>query len=681
MAAGGSVTLFAGGAFCLSSRSGDLEADSFHGLFLRDARILSSLRLEVNGQAPEPLAAEVLDPHRAIFIGRRGDALVVERHRSIGDGLHDELVVRNVGSEPAYVEVEVGASADFASLVDVRDGGVVPAEVTSRVDRGELVIVQRRGSLGVRVSVEAGDRPAAPSDSHRIRHEAILAAGAVWRLTVNIVALVDGDELEPHGEHPADERLERWRRGLPQVSTDHPGLAAVIARCADDLGALRVFDPVVPERAVPAAGVPWGMALHGRDALLTAWMALLVDPDLAIGVLETLARFQGQVEDPRTEEEPGRIIRKLAFGGGPPSFGAVDTTPLFVMLLGELRRWGLAPELVERLLPHADAALHWLDHRADGTWVTYRRPTDRGQRHQSWRDSDAGIRTADGRLGEPPIALAEVQALWYAALVARSHFAREAGDDAAAAGWRERADGVRRRFRDDFWLDDLGYPALGIAGDGTVLDALGSHLGWCLWAGILDIDQASEVAKHLTSADLFSGWGIRTLAASTVGSSPLGYHHGGVWPHDTAIAAAGLMRYGFVDESLRVLRGLLDAASASGGRLPELFAGFDRADVPFPVAFPNACVPSAWASASVLLGLRTMLRFEPWVPAGVVHAAPVLPPGVGRLRVDEIPLLGGRLSVVVDGDRATFEGVPAGIEIVEAPRRPVGGAPGSASAG
>jgi glycogen debranching enzyme len=669
------VTLFEGGAFCISSRAGDIEAGSFHGVFLRDARILSSLRLEVNGQSPEPLAAHVLDPHRAVFIGRRGDALVVERHRSIGDGLHDEVVVRNVGSEPAYVQVDVAAGADFASLADVRDGGAGTGEVSSHRDGGALVISQRRGGLGVRVSVEAGDRPAVPSETESVRHEAIVAAGSVWRLTINVVALVGGDELEPHGEHPADDRLERWRRGLPQVRTDHPGLAAVVARCADDLGALRVFDPVVPERAVPAAGVPWGMALHGRDALLTAWMALLVDPDLAIGVLETLARYQGQVDDPRTEEEPGRIIRKVSFGGGPPTFGAVDTTPLFVMLLGELRRWGLAPELVERLLPHADAALEWLDRRADGGWVSYRRPTDRGQRHQSWRDTDAGIRTADGRLGEPPLALAEVQALWYAAIVARSHFAREAGDAAAAAMWRERADALRRRFREDFWLDDLGYPALGLAVDGTVLDALGSHLGWCLWTGILDADQAAPVAKHLMSTDLFSGWGIRSLAVSTVGSSPLGYHHGAVWPHDTAIAAAGLMRYGFVDEALRVLGGLLDAAGASGGRLPELFAGFDRADVPFPVAFPNASAPSAWAAASVLLCLRTMLRLEPWVPAGVVHAAPVLPPGVGRLRVDEIPLLGGRLSVVVEGGRVTFEGVPAGIEIVESPRRPLGGAP------
>jgi glycogen debranching enzyme len=679
VAAGGTLTLFEGVSCCLAAPSGDIDGDSFHGLFVRDTRLLSTLRLLVNGEEPEPLVAEVLDPHRAVFVARQGASLVIERHRTIGDGLHDELVVRNVGGEPAYVEVGILAAADFAPLVDIRDGRdgrpvtAGPGAVDVRVEGHDVVLVQRKGPLGARVSVLAGGRPAVAGGPGELRHEAIVAAGEAWRLTVSVVALVDGAEVEPHGEHPADDRLERWRRGLPQVSTDHPGLAAVIARCADDLGALRVFDPQVPERAVPAAGVPWGMALHGRDALLTAWMALLVDPDLAIGVLETLARHQGEVDDPRTEEEPGRILRSLSFGGGPASYGAVDATPLFVMLLGELRRWGLAPELVERLLPHADAALGWLDRRADGGWVTYRRPSDRGQRHQSWRDSDAGIRAADGRVGEPPLAMAEVQALWYAALVARSHFAREAGDAAGATVWRARADELRARFTAEFWLGDRGYPALALAGDGTLVDALGSHLGWCLWTGILDAEQAAQVAKHLASPDLFTGWGCRTLAGSTVGASPLGYHHGAVWPHDTAVAAAGLMRYGFVDESLRLLGGLLDAAVAFGGRLPELFAGFDRADIPFPVPVPNACAPSAWASASVLLGLRTVLRFDPWVPAGVVRCAPVLPAGVGRLRVEEIPLLGGRLSVEADAGGVRVEGLPPGIEVLEQPRRPLGG--------
>jgi glycogen debranching enzyme len=678
---GDTVTLFEGATFCTVAAGGDIEPGGTQGLFVLEARILSCLCLLVDGEVPEALATQVDDPHHATFVACVGDRLVVRRTRTIGDGMTDEVVVRNVGGEAAYVGVELLVDADFATPRAVRAGRVRAPDVAADVEGTDLVFTQRRGRHGVRVRVDADGRKPAAIEPGRIAYEAIVPVSGAWHLTVDVEALVDGAVVEPRSRTSTDqgpaERLARWRRGLPQVRTDHAGLAEAVARCADDLGALRVFDPEVPERAVVAGGVPWAMALHGRDALLTAWAALLVDPDLAIGVLETLARLQGVEDDPRTEEEPGRIPRRVPFGGGPPTYGAVDTTPLFVMLLGEVRRWGLAPETVDRLLPHVDAALQWCDERGDRDgdgWIEYQRVNDRGRRHQGWRDSDAGIRAADGRLGQPPIALAEVQALHYAAIVARSHFAREAGDADGAATWRAKADDLRARFRQDFWLDDLGYPALGLDHEKRPLDALGSHLGWCLWTGILDVDMAESVAKHLTSPDLFTGWGVRTLAASTVGATPLGYHHGAVWPHDTAIAAAGLARYGFVDEALRLLGGLVDVAIAFDGRLPELFAGFDRADVPFPVRFPNACVPSAWASASVLLGLRTVLRFDPWVPAGKVHVAPVLPAAIGRLRVDDIPLLGGRISVAVDPDGSvSVEDVPPGIDVVPAPRSPLRG--------
>ncbi|MGH9139105.1 MAG: glycogen debranching N-terminal domain-containing protein, partial [Acidimicrobiales bacterium] len=612
--AGDTVTVLEGATFCVASTSGDIVAGTTQGVFFLDARILSELSLTVNGSAPEPLAAEVAEPFHATFVSRAGETLVVERNRYLGDGMREDIVVRNVGGEPAYLRVEVAAAADFASPADVREDRAPAVEVASTVDDdGTLVLAQRRGgttglrgmngTMGVRLQCQTGDGRPGHLEPGRAAFEAIVRAGGRWTVCVEVIPVVDGDQVEPRhrcGEpieraDPA-ERRARWRRGLPQVTTDHADLAAVLATSADDLGALRVFDPDVPERVVVAAGVPWSMGLHARDALLTAWMALLVDPDLALGVLETLARFQGTDVDPRTEEEPGRILHAMRFGASTVesarSYGAVDTTPLFVMLLGELRRWGLAPELVDRLLPHADAALAWIvahgDRDGDG-WVEYERATDRGRRHQGWRDTDEGLRGVDGRLGRPPIAPAETQACVYAAFVARSHFARETGDEAGERAWRGRAEDLRQRFRRDFWLDDRGYPALALDHEKRPLDALGSHLGFCLWTGLLDGEEAAAAAKHLLSDELFTGFGIRTLGASTPGVNPLGYHHGAVWPHDTAIAAAGLMRYGFVEESLRVLGGLLDAAVAFGGRLPEVFAGFDRDEVAFPVRLPRAC--------------------------------------------------------------------------------------------
>ena len=318
---------------------------------------------------------------------------------------------------------------------------------------------------------------------------------------------------------------------MPVLDTDHEGLRTVVARSAEDLGALRIFDPDFPERTVVAAGAPWFMTLFGRDSLLTAWMALLVDPELALGTLQTLARFQGRDVRPYNEEEPGRILHEMRFGeasslslgGGTIYYGTADATPLFVMLLGELRRWGLAREAVDELLPHADRAIEWIeqfgDRDGDG-YVEYQRTSDRGLRNQGWKDSEDAVRFADGRLGDPPIALAEVQGYTYGAYLARAFFAAEQGDSALSAELRARAADLKAAFNRDFWLEDKGWLAMGLDREKKPIDALTSNMGHCLWTGILDADKADAVARKPVRPDLFSGWGVRTLAASMIGLQP-----------------------------------------------------------------------------------------------------------------------------------------------------------------
>ncbi|MCA1692168.1 MAG: hypothetical protein LC733_08220 [Actinobacteria bacterium] len=410
--------------------------------------------------------------------------------------------------------------------------------------------------------------------------------------------------------------------------------------------------------------------------------ALVVDPDLALGVLQTLARFQGTKVDPRNDEEPGRILHEMRFGdapslslgGGRVYYGSADSTPLFVMLLGELRRWGLAPELVDSLLPHADRAMEWIENfgDADGDgYVEYRRASDRGLANQGWKDSWDAIRFADGTLARAPIALAEVQGYTYGAYLARAHFAEEMHDEHTAARFRSKAASLKRKFNQDFWLDDRGYYAMGLDADKRPIDALGSNMGHCLWTGIVDEEKAPLVAQQLMSSDMFSGWGIRTLAESMVGYNPISYHNGSIWPHDNAIIAAGLMRYGFVDDAHRVILGLLDAAGYQLNRLPELFGGLSRHDVPFPVSYPSSCSPQAWAAASPLMFLRTILRLDPWVPHQKVWLSPTLPPWLGYLRVDRIPLAGSRVTVEVEGETFKIEGLAPDIEVISEPRKPL----------
>ncbi len=526
-------------------------------------------------------------------------------------------------------------------------------------------------------------------EHHLLMAEVTIEPQDSWSGCVEVAAVIDGVEVEPlyRCGRPVEraapsERLLRWRRQVPTVTSAHAGLEAVVSRSHADLGALRIFDPDFPERAVVAAGAPWFMTLFGRDSLLTSWMALLVDPDLALGVVQTLARFQGDKVDDETEEEPGRILHEMRFGtaaslslgGGHVYYGTADATPLFVMLLGELRRWGLAAEQVDRLLPHVDRALAWVhdygDRDGDG-FVEYEPTSERGLRNQGWKDSWDGVRAADGELGKGPIALCEVQGYTYAAYVARAHFAHEAGDEATAATYKAKAAELKAAFNRDFWLDDRQWYAMALDGDNRPLDALSSNMGHCLWTGIVDQDKAAAVARHLMSPAMFTGWGIRTLADTMVGYNPISYHNGSVWPHDTAIAAAGLMRYGFVEEAQRVAMGLIDTAMAVGGRLPELFGGLDRRELRVPLGYPASCSPQAWAAASPLLLLRMLLRFDPWLPHGKLWLAPVVPKAIGRLRVGHIPLGGGRLAVEVDGDDVNVEGLPPGVELVTGPRQPL----------
>jgi glycogen debranching enzyme len=692
---GGSVTLVEGPAFCISSRSGDMQPDTPQGLFFRDTRFLSRLELRVNDQRPEPLSAEATSPFSATFVlrsrprsGHADSTLLVFRYRYVGRGMREDVVIYNYGEEAAYCSLELTVNSDFADLFEVKEGRAgTEGEVLISDAEGSLSFRYRRGAVrkGVRVTVGGGPVLSANTASF----ELIVPARGEWRTCIQVTPIIDDEEIEPRYrcgvpvEHATPhERLHQWRRDVPAVETDHSELLAVVNQSAEDLGALRIFDPDFPERTVVAAGAPWFMTLFGRDSLITSYMALILDPDLALGVLQTLARFQGTKVDPRNDEEPGRILHEMRFGeapslslgGGRVYYGSADSTPLFVMLLGELRRWGLARELVDSLLPAADAAMDWIDNYGDRDgdgYVEYQRGSDRGLANQGWKDSWNAIRFADGQLARTPIALCEVQAYTYGAYVARAHFADEMGDQEKAAHFRAKAATLKDRFNRDFWLEDRGWFAMGLDADKRPIDGLGSNMGHCLWTGIVDEEKAHLVADTLLSDEMFSGWGIRTLGQSMTGYNPISYHNGSVWPHDNALCAAGLIRYGFVEHAHRVIEGLIAAARFQGHRLPELFGGLSRDDVPFPVSYPSSCSPQAWSAAAPLLCLRLILRLDPWVPHKRVWLAPALPDWISRLCIARIPLGGRRVTVEVEGDDVHVEGLAEDIELVREPRKPL----------
>ena len=645
---GNGVTVIEGGAFCVSDATGDVTPGGAQGLFHQDARVLSRWELRLDGQPLDALSVQQPEAFSARFVLRRPPKLLVVRERLVTSGMRETITVDNFGPETT-VQLSLHVAADFADLFAVKHGDAT-ASTEGAVDDGRLVL---RG-----ISVSATGEPAVTPGL--LTWTTTIPARGRWSTEVTVQA------AEPFDDTGPARRLNAWR--TTTLTATGPKLADVLRRTRNDLGALRIDGP----HPYVAAGAPWFMTLFGRDSLLTAWMALPLDDTLALGTLRTLAASQGTTVDPGTEEEPGRIMHELRRGpdstaalGGTHYYGTVDATPMFVMLLAESWRWGAGDDAVRALLPAADAALSWVDDHGDRDgdgFVEYARATDRGLLNQGWKDNPESVNDASGRLATGPIALCEVQGYVYAALLARAELAEQFGGD--ATGPRARAETLRQRFADAFWLPDRGWYAVALDGDKQKVDALTSNAAHCLWTGIATDEHAATLIARLSGPDMDTGFGLRTLSSEMGAYNPVSYHNGSVWPHDTAIAVAGLLRYahlpGAVDLAHRLAGGLLDAATAFGGRLPELYCGLPRDEFDPPVPFPTSCSPQAWASAAPLLLVRAFLGLAPDVPRRTVTTNPRLPEEWGTVTLSGLRLGPATASVTAAGDTAVVSGLPDG---------------------
>ncbi|BAD59026.1 glycogen debranching N-terminal domain-containing protein [Nocardia farcinica] len=685
----GSVTLVEGSTFCLSNRLGDVEPGRPHGLFFRDARVVSRWELLVDGKPAEPLSVLSPEAFTARFVLRRppqaglaDSTLLVVRERIVAEGMHELLILENMGREPTAVTLELHVEADFVDLFAVKEGraGHHRAEVT--VADGELLLhdrVDRMRGLSVSASVEPLVQPGT------LTWRVVVPVGGTWQTEIIAQPTLGNQRVqaavapgEHYGVSAPGRKIEAWRDTATDITAADPVLTQVLRRTESDLGALQIHDEAGDGRPFVAAGAPWFMTLFGRDSLLTAWMALPLAVDLALGTLQQLAELQGRTVDPLTEEEPGRIMHEMRRGpaggqvlGGNIYYGTVDATPLFVMLLAECHRWGADREAIRDLLPAADAALDWIteygDRDGDG-FVEYRRATDRGLINQGWKDSFDGINDAEGHIAEAPIALCEVQGYVHAALLARAELADAYDEPRLAERLRERAAELRVKFAEQFWLPERGWYAVALDGAKRRVDALTSNTAHCLWAGIAEDEHVAELVRKLSGPEMDSGFGLRTLASSMGAFNPMSYHCGSVWPHDTAIAVAGLLRYqhvpGAVDLATRLATGLLDAAAAFDGRLPELFCGFSRTRFSVPVPYPTSCSPQAWASAAPLLLVRAFLGLDPDVPARTLTVRPHLPAEWGRVSLTELRLGDITVDLEAEGTRVISARVPEDWKLV-----------------
>jgi len=697
-------TLKHGDSFAVFDHNGDALAGpgSPEGLYHCDTRHLSHLYLTIDGQRPILLSSTLRDDNATLTCDLTNpdlrdadgqlllehDLIHVRRSRHLWDGAcYERLALRNYDDAPRRLRVGIAFAADFADLFEVRGA--------RRVRRGsaepptiehDRVTLAYTGLDGRRRTTQLRFDPAPDVlSADQAVFELELAPRTSKTLVLDIRCNAD--------RHPEPPRrafalaLRAARRALRHSSSRAAAVISsneifneAVRRSVSDLYMLITDTAQGP---YPYAGIPWFSTVFGRDALITALEMLWVDPAVARGVLFFLAEHQATVEDPDADAEPGKILHELRRGemaelGEVPFkryYGSVDSTPLFVVVAGAYLQRSGDTGSIARLWPAIEAALAWIDRYGDRDgdgFFEYDRRAQDGLANQGWKDSHDSVSHADGALARGAIALVEVQAYVYGAWRAAAEIARQLGHASRAGELERRAETLRRRFDQSFFDEALGAYVLALDGNKRPCRVRSSNAGHALLTGIAYPERAAAVAATLMDSPSFSGWGVRTLAAGEARYNPMSYHNGSVWPHDNALCAAGLMRYGFVEEAQRVVLGQLDVARTHDGRLPELFAGFDRRVLSVPASYPTSCSPQAWAAAAPLLWVRTLLRLDPWATKDRVWIDPQLPGSMRRLSVSGIRIGARALTVEVDGDHVDVGGAE-GLDVVRRARPPLTG--------
>ncbi|MFB8116888.1 glycogen debranching N-terminal domain-containing protein [Streptomyces sp. NPDC055962] len=639
------TTLVRAGTFAVLGADGGVggrRGTSPDGLFHRDARHLSRWTLTVDGAAPEVLVPSAGEESALCVLtppGTRDEpaAYTVFREQAVDSGVLTEcLRLVNNGPAPVTAVLSLTADADFADQFELRsdkrryekDG----ARHTAALHQDGVTFTYERGDWLSRTAVCASPAPAAvgpagePGTAHRLDWHLELPAHGAAELLLTVTAYAHGAPAPALVGTPAEAVAEQAAdtsaftgAPLPVPPGAPDGLAAACARGLSDLAALRVpaTGPDGEHLRVPAAGIPWFLTLFGRDSLFTSLFALPYRPELAEGTLLALAATQGTVHDAGRGEQPGRIVHEIRHGELAHFrqvpygryYGSVDATPLFLVLLESYTEATGDLTLATRLERAARAAVSWMfrDGGLDDSGYLVYTPDPRGLVNQNWKDSEGAVCFLDGTQAEGPIAVAEAQGYAYDALVRTARTARSVWNDAAYAEQLEKAAAeLRERFLRDFWMTGPDFPALALDGRGRQVDSLASDAGHLLWSGILDGRHAERVGRRLLEPDFFSGWAIRTLASGQPAYHPLSYHRGTSWPHDNAVVLLGLARCGLVEEARTVALGLLEASAHHGHRLPEVMAGYSRAQHPRPVPYPHSCSPQAWAAATPLAVLTAL---------------------------------------------------------------------------
>lgn len=684
-----------GDTFAVFDHYGDIKPGGLgeEGLYHEGTRFLSCLVLELAGTRPFFLSSTVQDENDQLAVALTNPDLLRDGqirfplgtlHLAVKkflwrEACYQQLRVRNHGRESVETELFLHFGADFADIFEVRG--------MKRKARGwdldpvlglDRVVLGYRGRDAVvrRTLLDFEQQPSLLTASMarfnlslRPKGEAVFSMKFVCekekekskadeRTTPKSDHAVTRPKLtfdDARAEAQAD--LDRYSAWSCHVRTSNGQLNAWVNRAISDL---HMMTTELPTGSYPYAGVPWFNTPFGRDGIITALECLWLRPGLARGVISYLASTQATEVIPEQDAEPGKILhetrngemanlKEMPFGR---YYGSVDATPLFVVLVGAYFQRTGDRAFIESVWDNVEAALGWIDVYGDRDrdgFVEYSRQSVDGLLHQGWKDSDDAISHEDGSPAQGSIALCEVQSYVYAARRAAAALAAELGDVDRSAALTRQAELLRERFEQAFWCDEISTYALALDGDKRPCRVRTSNAGQCLFTEICDPDRARRVASTLLSPESFSGWGVRTEATTEACHNPMGYHTGSVWPHDNALIAYGMSRYGMTEEALQILTGLFEAGLHFDlHRMPELFCGFSRDPGSGPVLYPVACAPQAWSAASVILLLQACLGLEINGPESrICFTRPRLPTSLGELRLHNLDVGGARVDLLL----------------------------------
>jgi len=702
------VTINQGSTFMVTAEDGQILADSDQGVFADDTRFVSHYAMFANGQSWQLLASATVSYYAARFHLTNppfetedgpvsGGTLALSLVRTVADGIHEDIDVTNHSLSPVRFNFEIALRSDFADLFEVKSRRFVRrGRITTTWDesRGELETsyTNRDFSRSFIYRLKHETSPAVYANG-RISFDLSLKPGEHWRTCCDYILVRNGRERKPlggcmHDEETGFDAVQRqWQQQATTLTSANEDFYRLYRQSVEDMGALRLHDhDFAPDMWLPAGGVPWFVTIFGRDSLIASLQNMIVFPRFAFGVLKKLAEYQATEMDDWRDAEPGKILHEIRFGElahfkripHTPYYGTADATPLYLIVLHEAWKWLGDLSIGREYHDVAVRCLEWIDRYGDldgDGFQEYKTRSSAGYENMGWKDAADSIVYPDGGLVRQPKALCELQGYVFDAWMRMAELFDALGETARADALRRRAADLQERFEKRFWCEDIGFYAFALDPDKQPVRTIASNVGHCLWSGLIKPDRAARVVERLMQPDMWSGWGVRTLSDRNPAYNPLSYQCGSVWPHDNGIIALGFKRYGFAKEAARIARDISEAASYFVSyRLPELYAGLEHRPGMFPVLYPGANVPQAWAAGSVFHLVQAILGLQADAPNGRLYVDPLLPPWLPNLTLSGLRV--GAATVTLrfwrEGERTRWEpsNIEGQLEIAERSCRP-----------